>query len=220
VFSSGVKVLVLAVIVGIGSTIFGQFTSGFNNPPTIDDALTLILAALALLGLSIFGAGIANGLIAGGPQLGIGAAVATGMAVAGAGAASAALAIGTVGAAGPAIGGAAGSGATAAGAMTAGFRAGGVGGAARAAATAAASPLRRAAAGLRGNFESGAGTATGGGWTGSEGTGRGAPSSPPAWATRMKRRQTVSRGVSAAHHAVRSGDHPSGGTAINLSEGS
>ncbi len=66
VFSSGVKVLVLAVIVGIGSTIFGQFTSGFNNPPTIDDALTLILAALALLGLSIFGAGIANGLIAGG----------------------------------------------------------------------------------------------------------------------------------------------------------
>jgi type IV secretion system protein TrbL len=46
VVSSGVKVLVLAVIVGIGSTIFGQFTSGFNNPPTIDDALTLILAAL------------------------------------------------------------------------------------------------------------------------------------------------------------------------------
>ena len=50
VVSSGVKVLVLAVIVGIGSTIFGQFTNGFNNPPTISDALTLILAALALLG--------------------------------------------------------------------------------------------------------------------------------------------------------------------------
>ena len=79
VFSSGVKVLVLAVIVGIGSTIFGQFTSGFNNPPTIDDALTLILAALALLGLSIFGAGIANGLVAGGPQLGAGAAVGAGI---------------------------------------------------------------------------------------------------------------------------------------------
>jgi TrbL/VirB6 plasmid conjugal transfer protein len=38
VVSSGVKVLVLAVIVGIGSTIFGQFTNGFNNPPTISDA--------------------------------------------------------------------------------------------------------------------------------------------------------------------------------------
>ena len=34
----GVKILVLAVIIGIGSTIFGQFTGGFNNPPTIDDA--------------------------------------------------------------------------------------------------------------------------------------------------------------------------------------
>ena len=47
VVSSGVKILVLAVIIGIGSTIFGQFTGGFNNPPTINDALTLILAALA-----------------------------------------------------------------------------------------------------------------------------------------------------------------------------
>jgi len=55
VVSSGVKILVLAVIIGIGSTIFGQFTGGFNNPPTINDALTLILAALAMLALSIFG---------------------------------------------------------------------------------------------------------------------------------------------------------------------
>ena len=92
VVSSGVKILVLAVIVGIGSTIFGQFTNGFNNPPTISDALTLILASLALLGLSIFGPGIANGLIAGGPQLGAGAAVGTGLVVAGFGAAGAGLA--------------------------------------------------------------------------------------------------------------------------------
>jgi P-type conjugative transfer protein TrbL len=70
VVSSGVKVMVLAVIIGIGSTIFSQFTTGFNDPPTISDALTLILAALSLLGLTIFGPGIANGLIAGGPQLG------------------------------------------------------------------------------------------------------------------------------------------------------
>src|SRR5271156_343846 len=89
VVSSGIKVLVLAVIVGIGSTIFGQFTAGFNNPPTINDALTLILASLSLLGISIFGPGIANGLIAGGPQLGAGAALGTGLAVAGIGAAGA-----------------------------------------------------------------------------------------------------------------------------------
>src|SRR3979490_489557 len=68
VFSSGVKVLVLAVIVGIGSTIFSQFTNGFNNPPTIDDALTLILAALALLGRSIFGTGTSPRLRAARPS--------------------------------------------------------------------------------------------------------------------------------------------------------
>ena len=119
VVSSGVKILVLAVIIGIGSTIFGQFTSGFNNPPTINDALTLILAALSLLGLSIFGPGIANGLIAGGPQLGAGAAVGTGLAVAGVGAAGAALAAGGVGAAGGAIAGTARGGAAVAGGATA-----------------------------------------------------------------------------------------------------
>src|SRR5260370_20760050 len=65
VVSSGVKILVLAVIVGIGSTIFGQFTSGFNNPPTISDAPTPILAALSLLGPSLLRTGIANGPTAG-----------------------------------------------------------------------------------------------------------------------------------------------------------
>ena len=51
VISSGVKVLVLAVIVGIGSTLFSQFTSGVaGNQPTIEDAMAMVLAALSLLG--------------------------------------------------------------------------------------------------------------------------------------------------------------------------
>jgi len=76
VISSGVKVLVLAVIVGIGSTLFSQFTAGFGgNQPTIEDAMSMVLAALSLLGLGIFGPGIANGIVSGGPQLGAGAAV-------------------------------------------------------------------------------------------------------------------------------------------------
>ena len=84
VVSSGIKVLVLAVIVGIGSTLFSQFTSGFNGgQPTIEDAMALVLAALSLLGLGIFGPGIANGLVSGGPQLGAGAAVGTGLAAGG-----------------------------------------------------------------------------------------------------------------------------------------
>jgi P-type conjugative transfer protein TrbL len=79
VISSGVKVMVLAVIVGIGSTLFTQITAGFGgNQPTIEDAMSLVLAALALLGLGIFGPGIANGIVSGGPQLGAGAAVGNG----------------------------------------------------------------------------------------------------------------------------------------------
>ncbi|WP_264817967.1 P-type conjugative transfer protein TrbL, partial [Acidomonas methanolica] len=70
VISSGIKVLVLAVIVGIGSTLFSQFTTASATPPSIDDAMAIVLAALSLLGLGIFGPGIANGLISGGPQLG------------------------------------------------------------------------------------------------------------------------------------------------------
>src|SRR3981189_2892623 len=85
VISSGVKVLVLAVIVGIGSTLFSQFTSGFGgNQPTIENAMSMVLAALSLLGLGIFGPGIANGIVSGGPQLGAGAAVGTGFAPGGA----------------------------------------------------------------------------------------------------------------------------------------
>src|SRR5580658_3971487 len=126
VVSSGVKILVLAVIVGIGSTIFGQFTSILNNPPTITDALTLILAALSMLGLTIFGPSIANGLIAGGPQLGAGAAVGTGMAVAGVGFAGASLAAGGIGAAGSAIASGARSSASVIGGAATAFRGGGV----------------------------------------------------------------------------------------------
>src|SRR3546814_915560 len=73
VISSGVKVLVLAVIIGIGSTLFSQFTAGFGTQtPTIDQAMAIVLAALSLLGLGIFGPGIASGLVSGGPQLGAG----------------------------------------------------------------------------------------------------------------------------------------------------
>ncbi|WP_166016120.1 P-type conjugative transfer protein TrbL, partial [Chelativorans multitrophicus] len=89
VVSSGIKVLVLAVIIGIGSTLFGEFTAGFGGEqPTVDDAMAIVLAALSLLGLGIFGPGIANGIVSGGPQLGAGAAVGTGLAVAGAGVAA------------------------------------------------------------------------------------------------------------------------------------
>jgi len=90
VVASGVKVLVLAVIVGIGTNLFGEFTQGFaGQQPSLEDALGLVLASLALLGLGIFGPGIATGLTAGAPQLGAGAAVGTALAAGGLGVAGA-----------------------------------------------------------------------------------------------------------------------------------
>ena len=184
VISSGVKVMVLAVIVGIGSTLFSQFTAGFGgNQPTIEDAISLVLAALALLGLGIFGPGIANGIVSGGPQLGAGAAVGTGLAAGGivaAGAAGASLGAG-------AIASAARGGASVAAAASSSVRSGGI-------------------------AASGAGSAA-------PATNSSSPGNPPAWAARMKRSQTVSHGVSAATHAVRSGDSGGGGASVNLSEG-
>ena len=169
VISSGIKVLVLAVIVGIGSTLFSQFTTGLaGTQPSIDDAMAIVLAALSLLGLGIFGPGIANGLVSGGPQLGAGAAVgaaAAGGGVVAAGLAGAGMAASGLAAAGGMAAGAARGGAALAGGATAAYRAGGASGVATSGlakgAEAVMSPLRRAADSLRSSFEAGGQTATG-----------------------------------------------------------
>jgi type IV secretion system protein TrbL len=181
VIASGVKVLVLAVIVGIGTTLFSQFTQGFGaNQPTLDDAMALVLAALALLGLGIFGPGIATGLTAGAPQLGAGAAVGTALAAAG---------LGAAGAIGLRAGTSAVGGAVRGAASSLGGRAVGTGSVAAAGPSAGANPPSSAPAGAA-----------------------------PAWAQRMRRHQAISHGVSAAAHAVRSGDHGGGSTSVSLSE--
>ncbi|MFA6031418.1 MAG: P-type conjugative transfer protein TrbL [Myxococcota bacterium] len=171
VISSGIKVLVLAVIIGIGSTLFSEFTAGFGgNPPSIDDAMAIVLAALSLLGLGIFGPGIANGLVSGGPQLGAGAAVGAGLAAGGMGAVGAAAA-GAVMSGGAAVSGGAaaaarGGAATAGRASTAynlgaagdsGFSgvASGLGGVISAGAQGAISPLKRAANNAAGSMKHG-----------------------------------------------------------------
>ncbi|MBS0985907.1 P-type conjugative transfer protein TrbL [Acetobacter thailandicus] len=110
VVSSGVKVMVLAVISAIASVLFAQFSTSYGSDvPTIGQSVSVVLASLAIVGLSIFGGSIANGLISGAPQLGAGAAVGTSMAVGAMGAAAAAVGVGAV-----ASGGAAALGATAA----------------------------------------------------------------------------------------------------------
>jgi type IV secretion system protein TrbL len=89
VVASGIKVLVLAVIVGIGSSLFSEFTIAAGAEPSIDQALVIMLASLSMLALGIFGPGIATGLVSGAPQLGAGA-----MAGAAVGAAGTAVAVG------------------------------------------------------------------------------------------------------------------------------
>jgi type IV secretion system protein TrbL len=247
VISSGIKVLVLAVIIGIGSTLFSQFTAGFGGvTPSIDDAMAVVLAALSLLGLGIFGPGIASGLVSGGPQLGAGAAVGTGLAAGGmvlAGAGAAGLAA-KGGAAALSTGAAAvRGGATAAGAASAAFNLGslgqsgaagaasGMGGVGRAAGSAAMSPLRRAAASVKSRFADGVKSgfgATGGSSTmgtvgGSADANADASAThtakgQPDWAKRMQRSQRLSHGVQTTSHAVRSGDSHGSGSSVNLSE--
>ena len=227
VISSGVKVLVLAVIVGIGSTIFGEFTAGFTGEPTIEDAMAIVLAALSMLALGIFGPGIANGIVSGGLQLGAGAAVGAGLAAGGlavGGVAGARMAVGAAGA------GARGAAAVAGGASTAysmgnAAAGGGASGVAaglasvgKAGVGAATNPLRRS---MSGRYRSGARAAfeaTGGKFSNSPDVSPSASGVPPAWARRMKQQQTLHHGAAVAAHAVRSGDHGGGGTAVSLSE--
>ncbi|MEL6318299.1 MAG: P-type conjugative transfer protein TrbL [Pseudomonadota bacterium] len=227
VISSGVKVLVLAVIVGIGSTIFGEFTAGFTGEPTIEDAMSVVLGALAVLALGIFGPGIANGIVSGGPQLGAGAAIGTGLA-AGAtvvgGAAAGRLALGagaSVARGGASVAGGASTAyrlGAASGATGAGKVAGGLASVGQAGASAAVSPLRRAMADSYRSGSQAAWTATGGKLPGQSGMPAPANGGPPAWARRLKQQQTLHHGAATAAHVIRSGDHGGGGTAVSLSE--
>lgn len=218
IISSGIKVLVLAVITGIGTTLFAQFiNAGLGVEPDIQQVMAIALAALTLLGLGIFGPSIANGIVAGGPQLGAGAAagtaIAAGATLAG-GVAGAKLA---AGAAGAAMAGAASGAARAAGGASGAYSAGAAGKSGRAsltsglanvaksAAGAATSPLRRAADNLKASYAAA-----------KEGKQKDAAATsssdgPPAWATALRRRQTMSQGASITAHTLKGGDsHASG----------
>lgn len=217
VMTSGIKLMVLAIVVGVGSTLFGTMTAPPAGDITLEQAASYILAAIAVFGLAIFAPGIAAGLISGAPQLGAGAAVGTaaGLAaagVAGAAAAGAATRMGLAGA-----GRAVSSAASLTGAAQAGFRQGGLGGALQAIvgqpakdmASRMSAPMRDAfregsAYGLRATSSSGA-------------AGRGTPSSSrgsssssePDWARRIRRREQMTRAGTVASQTIREGDRGS-----------
>jgi len=215
VVSAGVKVLVLAVIVGIGGGLFAQFGVAAGTDPTLDNALAMMLGALALLGLGIFGPGIATGLVSGAPQLGAGAAAGTALGVTGLAIAGGAAVAGAaraarlgVGAASLLAGGArtaysesvAASGASGA----AGVKAG-VAGVARAGAGAAAERVTSFFMSAEAELADPPTAAEGG-------------NTPPEWAKRLKRQGLISRGLSTAVHTVRSADRGGSGASPTLKE--
>ena len=241
VVSSGIKVMVLAVIVGIGSNYFADFTGAITGDEvTIEQAVSLMLASLALFGLAIFGPGIASGLVAGAPQLGAGSVVATtalaagGIAMGGAGAVAAAR-----GAAGAGLG-AVRAGTTMGSAASTAYKLGqetsgsstigaGVGGMASAAKGAAANRMQGAlglrAAAKRGQeaaWAAGSTASTARGATtasaGAAPAGTGAGSAPPAWAQNLHATQTSRHRRQMAIHAIQSGDKGGAGANPDIKE--
>ncbi|HEV2551644.1 MAG TPA: P-type conjugative transfer protein TrbL [Stellaceae bacterium] len=246
VVSSGIKVMVLAVIVGIGSTLFGVFTAQTGGQaPTLAQAASLVLASITLFGLGTFGPGIAAGLVSGAPQLGAGAAIGTvgaligatllaGGAAAGAGrllgrGSISAVRAGTSLGAGTATAFQMGRATSGAGGLT-GVGAS-VGGVARAGAGAmrhsARSVIPRATDALSASAASGrqaAWRATGGrspaASTGAGGAGANAASDDvaPAWARRLRAAQRRQRHVHAVTQAIKDGDRPGAGANPDLGE--
>lgn len=218
VVSSGIKVMVLGVIVGIGSNFFAEFTTSLQGQePDLGQAMSLTLGALALFGLGIFGPGIASGLVAGAPQLGAGAALGTTLGAAGAVALGAGAGIGAARlAGGAALGGIrAGTamGSAASTAYTLGQEASGsssVGAGLKGVAQATASAARQRASsafGLKAAAESGRTAA----WSAL--AGGDAPAAPatvegaaPTWAQAMRRQQDARHHRHVALQAVKEGD--------------
>ena len=94
VVSVGVKMMALAIVVGLGTTIFDNYT--VSPDPGINEDCGLLLAAVVMVMLALKVPAIAGALISGGPQLNAGAAVmgAAGIAASVAGGALAARALG------------------------------------------------------------------------------------------------------------------------------
>ena len=237
VVSSGIKVMVLAVIIGIGTNLFDQMTTLLGSDPEIAEALTLLMGALTLFGLGIFGPGIASGLVSGAPQLGAGAAVGT---MAGAAIMTGGAAV--LGTRGAMLAGRSGMGAIRAGtamgsAASSAYRLGqetsgsasvgaGLGGIATAAGGAAAQNVKAATSRIVGPIRESAAKGSQAAWTAgrtspvpSAPSSGATPSDPaPAWARNLHAQQTARHHRHMAVQAVKDGDRPGGGANPDLSE--
>lgn len=205
VVTSGIKVMVMAVIVGIGSGFFDTFITALDGAePDLMQAMTLVLASLTLLGLGLFGPTVASGLVSGAPQLGAGSVAGT-------------------------LGAAAGAGLLAGGAVSGAARAlAGAGGGGMQAISSAASKLGGSSGGTSGG--AGASPPPPPPPPPSSGGGQGSPSSatagasasdgaaPPAWAKKMQSEQRTRARIQMVQAAILAGDQASGSASPNLSQ--
>ena len=231
VVSSGIKVMVLAVIIGISSTFFADFTAASQGQePDLAQALSLVLASLTLFGLGIFGPGIAAGLVSGAPQLGAGAALGTVAGAAGIGALAGGAAVGAAGAAGSAALGAVRAGTAMGSAASASYQLGqsaagssSVGAGLRGAGQAAAGALRQKALSTLGLSEA-AKSGRDGAWSALTGAKSGQQSSAgdenaaPQWAQSLRRQQDARHHRQAAMHALNQGDRGGGSANPDIKE--
>lgn len=228
VMASGIKVLVIAMIIGIGSTLFATIRDALPaDGMNIEQAFSVVLGALTLMGLSIFCPRLAAGLVSGAPQLSAGAAAGT---VLGAGAAGLAGGMAAVGATRAGIGATAATakaGASAAGAVATATRLGAL---QTGKASPAAAPIN-AAIGLGGaalggvrdwgasiarNFQARAQggseavfSASGGSTTRPEAnrpSSAAANSNQPNWARNFRQSQAIREGAMMTAHTIQSGD--------------
>ena len=229
VITAGIKLMVLAIVVGIGSSLFGSLIRP-TAEITLTQAASTILAATAVFGLAIFVPAIAAGLVSGAPQLGAGSAVATAAGVAGAGIAGGMLAIGGARLGGGVAGGAIKAAASLSGTVGAAYESGGLQGVARATVAAPVSRMAGAAtAPVRDAYREGAAAGyratsspppDGEGGRGGDafGGGRTAPPPPPVWAQNLARRQRFTQAGMAATQALREGDRPAGSSGPDLKD--
>ena len=230
VVSSGIKVMVLAVIIGISSTFFSDFTTAQGQEPDLAQALSLVLASLTLFGLGIFGPGIAAGLVSGAPQLGAGAALGTVAGAAGIGALAGGAAVGAAGAAGSAALGAVRAGTAMGSAASASYQLGqsaagssSVGAGLRGVGQAAAGSLRQKASnalGLSDAAQSGRDAAWSAltGAKSSQQSPAGDENAAPQWAQSLRRQQDARHHRQAALHALNQGDRGGGSANPDIKE--
>ena len=237
VITSGIKLMVLAVIIGIGSTLFSSVTDAFRtgDDVTLAQVMSTVLAAIVFFWMGIFAPGIASGLITGAPQLGAGSAagaaagVAAGTYVAGAGSRAA---IGTAASgassavkAGASMAGAARTsytlGSVASGKNGASGIAAGIAGVARAGGDAIRQTASKPMQSLKNAYSQGsqsAWKATGGSTPGDTPNAASNPNQSPSWARRMQARQNISQAGQMAAHSLRDGDRGSSGAAPHLTD--